>query len=135
MNVKVVVEVEVSDEFVVDAHVAQVVAVSILRKSLGNVCGCVVLEPAPRTISDELRNRILKDQDFLKDFAVSNFMYDGLEYDHAAALLGEVSDDDLCDEYCCHGGDEEIVAELKKVGKYGGEMFEKLGLGENKENS
>lgn len=83
-------------------------------------------EVPPRTISDELREKILNDTDFLRQFAHTNFMYDGLEYDHARHLLGDDSDDTLCDDYSTYGGqDEEIVAELKKLGKWSGEEEEK----------
>jgi hypothetical protein len=93
-----------------------------------------VVEEPERLISDELREKILNDQVFLKEFAVNNFMYDGLEYDHAQGLLGDLIDADLIDEYSCHGCDQAVIAELKATGKFGGAVYDDLHGGEEEDN-
>jgi hypothetical protein len=84
-----------------------------------------IQEIPPRTISDELRDKMLNDAHFLKDFALNCFMGDGLEYDHAADLLGQVSDDELCDEYAVNGCRRDIAEELQKLGKWQEDLPEK----------
>jgi hypothetical protein len=63
-------------------------------------------------IPQEIREKILEDQNFLRDYANMTFTGDGLEYDHAAELLVNVDDGYLLECYraSSHDNEDQITA-------------------------
>jgi hypothetical protein len=72
-----------------------------------------------KILSDELREKILSDQDFLFDYAHTTFTGDGMEQEHAAELLSDEEDVFIVDNYLtmCRDNDD-LLDELRKYPQF-----------------
>ena len=66
-------------------------------------------------LSDELREKILSDQDFLRDYAHAALVGDGMEYDTARRDLDGMDDLFIAESYLASNRDnDDLIPELRQ---------------------
>ena len=86
-----------------------------LVKGKDEKVACELVELPENFLSDELREKILSDQDFLRDYAHAALVGDGMEYDTARRDLDGMDDLFIAESYLASNRDnDDLIPELRQ---------------------
>ena len=94
-----------------------------LVKGKDEKVACELVELPEKFLSDELREKILSDQDFLWDYAHVALVGDGMEYDTARRDLDGMDDLFIAESYLASNRDnDDLIPELRQYPQLTGQI-------------